>query len=359
MIKPKHYISLLKEVTDQKQRNSMEGVNDRPLIVDALNSYIRVFSAVPAVNEHGDHIGGVSGFLRSIAWVVRMIKPTRLILVFDGKGGSIRRKDLYSDYKSGRTVNTKFNRPDHITIDVDQELRNMSKQLVRLSEYLDTLPITVISIDNVEADDVIAYMVTNVFNESKHVTVMSDDKDFLQLIKDNVYVWRPIQKVLYTPKHVLDSFGVPPHNYIIYKIMAGDASDNIKGVYGIGKNSLVKLYPELLSDTPMSVDELIEITKIKSQHSKRVKYNNILESIDQIKLNFKLMQLSDVDISGAIKSNIRDILNRPIQLMDRPKFKFLLAQDAAFNVFTNPDGWLLESFNYLNAKAAEFNSTVS
>lgn len=355
----KHYISLLKEVTEQKAQNAADDVNDRPLIVDALNSYIRVFSAVPAVNEHGDHIGGVSGFLRSIAWVVRMLKPTRVILVFDGKGGSIRRKDLYSDYKSGRSVNTKFNRPDHISIDVDQELKNMSKQLVRLSEYLETLPVTVVSIDNVEADDVIAYMVTNVFNESKHVTIMSDDKDFLQLIKDNVYVWRPIQKVLFTPKHVIDTFKVPPHNYIIYKVMIGDASDNIKGVNGIGKHSLVSLYPELLSDKPMDVDELIEITKLKSQHSKRVKYQKILEATDQIKLNFKLMQLSDVEISGAIKSNIRDILDRPIQLVDRAKFKFLLAQDAAFNVFTNPDGWLLDSFNYLNAKAAEFNSKVS
>ena len=111
----KGYAELLKQVReDHENQNSSLDKDSKVLIVDGLNSFIRVFSAVPLVNDDGDHIGGYVGFMRSIAAVIRQFKPTRCIIVFDGKGGSARRKKMHSGYKEGRTMSTRFNRREDV-----------------------------------------------------------------------------------------------------------------------------------------------------------------------------------------------------------------------------------------------------
>ncbi len=104
------YAELLKEVKKEHLEVKEEHLNDKVLIVDGLNQFIRVFGAVPALNDDGNHCGGITGFLLSTAATIRIIKPTRVIVVFDGKGGSQRRKEKYSAYKQGRTGLTKINR---------------------------------------------------------------------------------------------------------------------------------------------------------------------------------------------------------------------------------------------------------
>lgn len=127
----KGYADLLKEVReDHEKRSSGLGKDDKVLIIDGLNSFIRVFSAVPLVNDDGDHIGGSIGFLRSIAAAIRQFKPTRCIIVFDGKGGSARRKKMYSGYKDGRAMSTKFNRREDVGFQtVEEELASMRHQM--------------------------------------------------------------------------------------------------------------------------------------------------------------------------------------------------------------------------------------
>lgn len=344
------YVQMLRELKVRPTKET--GPDSRVLLIDGLNSYIRVFSAVPITNEDGEHIGGIAGFLRSIAFVIRTIQPTRVIIVFDGKGGSVRRRDLYSDYKAGRTVNTKFNRLDHVEIDVEQEVKNMKKQLSRLVDYLDCLPITLVSIDNIEADDAIAYLTTDVFNNSERVTIMSDDKDFLQLVNDRVNVWRPIEKQVYNSQKVLEKYGLPSHNYIIGKVFTGDASDNIKGLKGVGVKTLIKHIPELLSDTKLTLDDVIKIAADRAPLSSTKMYSDILLNESLLRLNYDLMQLEAVDISASIKSNIRNlVMEKEIPIIERFKFKRLLMEDRAYNVFKVPDMWLTESFNTLASYA--------
>lgn len=340
------YAKLLKELRGKGNKDS--NPDDRILIVDGLNSFIRVFSAVPVCNEDGEHIGGITGFLKSIAFVVRSVHPTRLVIVFDGKGGSVRRRDLYADYKAGRKINTKFNRPDHLEIDVEQEVKNMRNQLSRLTQYLDTLPITILSIDNVEADDVIAYMTTDIFNNSQQVTIMSDDKDYLQLVNDTVSVWRPITKTTYTAKTVLENMGVPACNYLLTRLFLGDSSDNIKGVSGVGIKTLQKYIPEILDDKKLTLDELIGLCNERVLDSKVSFYRTVLDNESTLRLNYNLMQLESVDIPGSIKSTIRDIVTeQDIPDINRFQFKRLLMEDKGYSVFKDPDGWLMDSFNYL------------
>jgi len=82
------YTDLLEQVKQEHEQYDSGQLNDRVLIVDALNTYIRCFAAVPTMNEDGEHVGGITGFLKSVGLAVRTFKPTRCILVFDGKGGS-------------------------------------------------------------------------------------------------------------------------------------------------------------------------------------------------------------------------------------------------------------------------------
>lgn len=289
------------------------------------------------------------GFLRSIAAAIRQFKPTRCIIVFDGKGGSTRRKKLHSGYKEGRSMSTRFNRIEDIGFQtVEEELESMRKQMGRLSEYLQNLPITVISIDNIEADDSIAYLTTDVFRpKNSEVIIMSDDKDFIQLIDEKTSVWRPVEKKLYTPKEVLARFGIPVHNFIHYKIFMGDASDNIPGIKGIGIKTLQKKFPILLEDSTYSVDDLIEYAK---QHINDHKiYKQVVDSKETLQLGKRLMSLENLEIPGQTKLLIADIANSPIPELNLFQFKKLFMLDKLYAVIPNVDSWISSSFQTLAA----------
>ena len=73
--------------------------NSRVLIIDGLNTFIRCWTSIPTLNDNGDHVGGVTGVLRSIGYTIRQTQPTRVIVTFDGSGGSKRRKKLFEGYK--------------------------------------------------------------------------------------------------------------------------------------------------------------------------------------------------------------------------------------------------------------------
>lgn len=346
----KGYAELLRQVReDHEKRSSGLGKDSKVLIIDGLNSFIRVFSASPIVNDDGDHIGGYFGFLRSIAAVIRQFKPTRCIIVFDGKGGSSRRRKMHSGYKEGRAMSTRFNRLEDLGEQtVEQELESMRLQMGKLSEYLQCLPITPISIDNIEADDAIAYLTTEVFRpKDSEVIIMSDDKDFLQLVNEKTSVWRPVEKKFYAPQDVLNKFGVPSHNFIHYKVFMGDGSDNIKGINGIGIKTLQSKFPILLEEKIISLEEILQYCTDKQDDHKV--YKAVLDSKSQLELNWRLMSLEDLDISAHFKLMIVDMANRAIPKLDTHSFKRLFMRDKAYTVIPNVDTWLANSFNSLAA----------
>lgn len=346
----KNYAELLRQIREDHEKQSSGLEKDaKVLIIDGLNSFIRVYSASPIVNDDGEHMGGYIGFLRSIAAIIRQFKPTRCIIVFDGKGGSARRKKMHSGYKEGRSMSTRFNRRDDIGEQtLEQELESMRTQMGKLSQYLQCLPITLISIDNIEADDAIAYLATEVFRPlGSEVIIMSDDKDFIQLVDSKTSVWRPVEKKYYTPTEVLARFGIPSHNFIHYKIFMGDSSDNIKGINGIGIKTLQSKFPLLLEDKTASLDDVIEYaTDRKDTHKV---YTTVVNSAETMKLNWNLMSLENLDISGNFKMLIVDMAKRPIPKLDTFNFKKLFMLDKAYNVIPNVDSWLANSFNILSA----------
>jgi 5'-3' exonuclease len=346
----KGYAELLRQVReDHEKQNSGLEKDSKVLIIDGLNSFIRVFSAVPLVNDDGEHIGGYIGFMRSIAAVIRQFKPTRCIIVFDGKGGSARRKKMHSGYKEGRSMSTRFNRREDVgEQSVEEEIASMRLQMSKLSEYLECLPVTLISIDNIEADDTIAYLTTDVFRPiGSEVIIMSDDKDFIQLVDSKTSVWRPVEKKYYTPKEVNDRFGVPSHNFIHYKVFMGDGSDNIKGINGVGIKTLQSKFPMLLEEKTITLEELLDFCKAKQDDHKI--YRTVVDNEVAMRLNWQLMSLEDLDIASNFKLMITDMAARPIPKLDTFTFKKMFMSDKAYTAIPNVDTWLANSFSTLAA----------
>ena len=343
----KRYHKLFQDVVKEHQEGGPSNINSRILILDGLNTFIRVFSAVPALNDDGDHIGGVTGFLRSIAANIRLLKPTRVIICFDGKGGSKRRKKIYPEYKANRANKTAFNRYQEFATKED-ESESMKKQFGRLVEYLNCLPVTMLAVDNIEADDSIAYIANEVFTEDKHkVQIVSTDRDFLQLVNNRISVWSPIKKKLYTPELMKEEFGINSSNYLLYRTFLGDKSDNIPGVKGVALKSLIKYFPMVTENREIQFNEILEHAEDGKDRYKI--YKSIIESKDQVDLNHKLMQLKNVDISGNLKMMIHDKVTGPVDKLNTFQFKKMFMQDKMYTVIKDLDTWLATSFNSLNA----------
>ena len=330
------YLSIFEEI--KKKGGSLNGnhPNDKVLIIDGLNTFIRVFSVIPTTNDDGIHVGGIVGFLRSIAYTVNMVRPTRAIVVFDGKGGSNRRRKIYPEYKQNRKTKYRVNRTYNFSSQEDEK-HNMMMQLSRCVEYLDTLPITVLSYDNIEADDTIGYLCRQVLTESE-ITIMSTDKDFLQLANGRIKIWSPTKKKMYDDKAVMDEYGINSHNYIWYRVLDGDKSDNIAGVRDLGLKTIKKKLPFLAENRIVNIDEVKDV---------------LPDSKDVIDLNYRLMQLSDVDISGSTKTKISERVREPINKLIKYKFQKMFLEDKLFTALPNINSWLATNFNQLNHYASK------
>ena len=318
-----------------------KGVNDKVMIVDGLNLFIRCFGAVPTLNDNGEHVGGITGCLLSLGALIRKNKPTRVLVVFDGKGGSTRRKKMYKGYKEGRTGLTKVNRLVGYE-DLEDQAESMKRNFNGLIKYLEFLPVDLCYIDYIEADDIMAYAARHIFK--KEVLIVSSDKDFLQLVDDRISVYLPTKKKMMYKDDVKELYGVPSKNLVYYRIFDGDKSDNIPGVKGIGPKTLINKLDFLQSDG-LTLDTLLE--RVSQMDDEKLK-NKILENTDTLKLNYDLMQLSEPIMGAAITSNVRDIIDSPINRLNSFEFKKEFMVDKLYTAFKNVETWLVNSWGDLD-----------
>jgi DNA polymerase-1 len=343
------YQKLFKEL-QQERNSSPSDVNDHIMIFDGLNTFIRSFGATPAYNEDGDHIGGITGFLYSVGKTVRDLRPSRCVIVFDGRGGSAKRKRIYSDYKGNRANKTKLRRHDHHESTLEEEQESMRHQFSRLISYLDNLPITFISMDGIEADDTIAYITDMYQDISKKITVVSTDRDFYQLLSPTLQVWSPIKKKMYDEAALIEEFGVHPANYVVYRTFTGDASDNIPGVDGFGPKTILKTFPELVSSKEFTLQDLQNKCKLLTESKNHQK---VLDNYDTIDKNYRLMNIKLLDIPAQTSTKIRGILNEPIPSLNRAEFQRLFYEDKMWSIMKNLPDWLNNTWLSLNAFAKQ------
>ncbi len=318
--------------------------DDRILIIDGLNTFIRSFAVNPSTNEDGIHVGGMTGFLHSIGFAIRNIRPTRVIICFDGKGGSQRRRKIFPDYKGNRRVRKHLTRANTFQ-SIDDERISMGQQINRLTQYLETLPITVLAPENIEADDAMAYICQQVYPNSQCI-LMSTDRDFLQLVDDRVQVWSPTKKKFYARETIKEEFGLESKNFIILKCITGDGSDNIPGIRGAGIKSLQKRLPILFEDREIELSEVITYVNENGDNTQLSKA--LQNSKEMLETNHKLMQLKDVDISGYSKESIMNIVKKDINKLNKPLFESMILEDNLNGIFKNPSLWLRDSFLQLD-----------
>ena len=334
----------IKEEKKKAQELGLSSITKREvLIVDGYNTFCRAFMAIPTLNEDGLHTGGMTGFLKSVGYVLKQFQPDRCVIVFDGIGGSMKRRAIYSEYKEHRKTKVRLNRIYENTSLNDEEI-SMKKQLQRLVIYLGSLPVNVISLDNVEADDTIAYLALDSFKDWNSI-IMSSDKDFLQIVNDHIRVWSPTKKRLYGPQDVLNEYGISSQNFVYFRALCGDDSDNIPGVRGCGLKTVVKAFP-MLSGASMDVGDLY-VTSVANSGKLKV-YDTIVQNWQDVERNYALMQLTDTALTTMAQLHVKEILDNPIPKLNRFELAKLIGEDKVTNNIPNFPNWVNECFSKLN-----------
>jgi len=216
-------IQKYQDILDSLSKDAKEAPREeRVLLIDSLNTFIRSFVLIKHTNPNGIPIGGLTGFLKSLGFLIKIIQPTRVICVFDGQGSSTNKRYLYPEYKAHRNIK-RITNWDYFDSQ-EEESEAMTNQILRLIQYLQCVPIDLLVINKIEADDVIGYIAKNI---EQKVTIVSSDRDYLQLVDDRITVYSPIKKIFYDTDTVLKEYNIHPKNFLIYKTLLGDAASQL------------------------------------------------------------------------------------------------------------------------------------
>ena len=278
--------------------------NDRILIFDGLNVFMRHYIAHPAMSENGEQIGGIVGFYYNLVNLIEKCRPEAVIIVWEG-GGSKRKRDLYKDYKKGSKPR-KMNRY-YDSEDIPDSDDNRNYQLKNLVKILGTLPVCQIYIDDAEADDAIGYIVKYKLSQ-KNKIIVSGDHDYYQLIDQDCIVYSPNSKSFIDSNKVIEKYGVHPHNFCLAKSIVGDKSDNIPGVKGAGFKTISKEFGDIFlkENFQNNLFQFLVENDVKHQDNPKKKlYKSIKESEKIIERNVKLVRL-DVDNLVLMQTKLID-----------------------------------------------------
>ena len=334
---------LLKLLNDTQENDKALSKGNRILLIDGLNLFFRNFAMLNMVNPDGVHIGGLGGFFRSLGAMIRQTQPDQVYVVFDGAGSASSRKNLIPEYKSGRNLQRITNW--EVFESLNDEEDSKIDQMVRVIQYLKTLPVKTLTLDKAEADDIIAYLSSILPNhQDDKVFIVSSDKDFLQLISQNVIVYRPIEKKYYTEEVMREKYKMPAQNFILYKTLLGDNSDKIKGVKGLGEKGIFKKFPELTKGI-LTFDDIFDICEKKFKD--HVVYARIIQGVEELEKNYKVMDLSN----PMLGENDKKYLDKIVELEELnyipEQFIALYNSDKLGGMIRNLEFWLDDVFEKL------------
>jgi DNA polymerase-1 len=169
---------------------------------------------------------------------------------------------------------------------------------------------------------------------------MSTDKDFLQLVDEKTTVWNPTKKKIYDMNRVQDEYGIYSKNFIIYKILDGDKSDNIPGIKGAGLKTIIKNIPQLAAEKEFTVKDLIKF--VNNTDKKTKLFENIKNNYTLLKRNYLLMQLFDAEISNYNKLKIQNVIHEKVPQLIKYKFSVMFMQDKLWSQIKNMESWITE-----------------
>jgi len=281
---------------------------DHFYLIDGSGYIFRAYYALPPLTRKSDGLptGAVNGFCNMLFKLLEdsksennLQKPTHFAVIFDAARKTFR-NEIYSDYKANRS-------------DPPEDLAPQF-EYIRKSVIAFNLP----SVDliNYEADDLIATYTQQILEKDAKVTIVSSDKDLMQLYKKDVRIFDPMKNKFITPEDINNKFGVDPKKVIDVQALAGDSSDNVPGVPGIG----VKTAAELINKYG-TLEKLLDKANEIKQNKRR---ETLIENKDKAIISKKLVTLKK-DV--PIKISLKDF---KLQEIDKNKlYKFL--REMEFN----------------------------
>jgi len=206
-------------------------MSHRVFLIDAHGLCYRAFYAVKALkNSKGKPTNAIFGFCNILRKILSLAKPTHVAVCFD-VGKPTHRQKKFADYKIQRQA-----MPD-----------DLGTQIAVIRDIVRAYGFPIFELEGFEADDVMATLSERFAKKNVDVFIATDDKDMAQLVNDHIKLYSPRQEKVITPKDVKEKFGVTPEQIVDYIALAGDASDNIPGVKGIGEKGACKLLSEFKS----------------------------------------------------------------------------------------------------------------
>ena len=248
---------------------------DHFYLIDGSGYIFRAYYALPPLTRKSDGlpVGAVSGFCSMLFKLLEdsksnenLQKPTHFAVIFDAARKTFR-NEIYSDYKANRSE-----APD----DLAPQFEYIRKSVVAFNLPSVDLP-------NYEADDLIATYAEQILMKGAKVTIVSSDKDLMQLYRKDVRLFDPMKNKFITPEDIVTKFGVSPEKVIDVQSLAGDSSDNVPGVPGIG----VKTAAELINKYG-TLEKLLDNAQEIKQNKRR---ETLIENKDKAIISKKLVTL--------------------------------------------------------------------
>ena len=240
-------------------------------------------------------------FFKNILVPIKLFSPDQVYLVFDGQKGAEKRRLVYPQYKTGRGMMSD---------------KNGIQFLGNIKEIVKQLPIILLNPDGIQGDDTIAHIVLkNKTKKDNQILIVSSDKDFYQLIWDNVFVFDPIKKQKYDTQKVVDQYGIHPINFSIYKSIMGDSSDSIPGIKGFGPKTILKSFGQQLKGYQPIKGQIQAFINLVSLKKNLINIDHVVrinENVDSLKKFHKIINLQNgliispmvsMDVDSIIKCN--------------------------------------------------------
>ena len=337
------------------------------VIVDG-NNLLKMSLVDKTMNSKGEEYGAVMSFIRMLGTILNKKDFNYCMVVWDGIGSGVLRWQYYEDYKANRDKNYSLHDPN--LTDYDRKLLEFQRKCISHSRamsdketddiifereksiikaILEELCIRQYEFENTEGDDIIAFYTKNKKSNEKLV-IVSADKDLTQLISDTVIVYNPRMKDFVTKDNSIEKIGITHENVVLEKILCGDASDNIKGVKGIGETTLIKLFPQI-KDTKTDLNAIIERSKQlleeRAQNKKKPlkSLENIVNGVtdgcqgDRLyEINQKIIDLSEPLLTDEARESLTNELYGIMDTSDRDiKNVYKLVNEFDLTELTNED----------------------
>ena len=312
----------------------------RILYIDGFNLFLANYHACRELNENCEPIGGLIGSLRQLKNIVYKFNPHKIVMVFDGPNAGFRRRAVFKGYKEKRQNKVRdlvFNIGNKEEKDLVVASDNEQVQLAGLFQFLKLLPIDLLIIPYHEADDVIAYLIKK--NTQCHSIVVSNDKDFLQLVNDDVNIYQFTKNLLVTKDNFEQEYKIRRENFLFYRTIIGDVSDELKGVKGLGTKNLVKAFPEINDTSFKTITEFWSAIDNLEEKNKTVQ--KLKEGRDSSYLMYDIMRLDDTCLNQkAIETMNQQITEQQHKTFSKMTLKtYCIKQHLNLHI-TNFDSWI-------------------